>query len=35
MDYQLTKAGKAFIPLLEGISEWVIEYCPEAAERVE
>ncbi len=34
VDYQLTGAGKALIPILGCISEWVTEYCPDAAERI-
>jgi DNA-binding HxlR family transcriptional regulator len=34
VDYQLTDAGKAFIPILERISTWVLAYCPEAAEKI-
>jgi DNA-binding HxlR family transcriptional regulator len=35
VEYELTDAGKAFIPILDGISSWVIAYCPEAAGRIE
>lgn len=35
VEYHLTDAGKALIPILETISYWVLEYCPEAAERIE
>ena len=34
VDYQSTDAGKAFIPILERISTWVLAYCPEAAEKI-
>ncbi len=35
VDYHLTDAGKALIPILETISTWITEYCPEAADRIE
>jgi DNA-binding HxlR family transcriptional regulator len=35
VEYELTNAGKAIIPILESISKWVIEYCPEVAKRIE
>ncbi len=35
VDYYLTDGGKARIPILESISTWVTEYCPEAAARIE
>jgi DNA-binding HxlR family transcriptional regulator len=35
VEYQLTDAGKALIPILESISSWVQDFCPGAAERIE
>jgi DNA-binding HxlR family transcriptional regulator len=35
VEYELTPAGKAFIPILESISDWVTEYCPDAAGMIE
>ena len=35
VEYELTPAGKAFIPILESISDWVTEYCPGAAGMIE
>lgn len=35
VDYQLTDAGKALIPILEHISTWVTAYCPDAAKMIE
>ncbi len=35
VEYHLTKAGKALIPILNTISAWVLEYCPEAAGKIE
>lgn len=35
VEYKLTAAGKALIPILESINKWVVEYCPEAAKRIE
>lgn len=35
VEYELTEAGKALVPILEGIDKWVVEYCPEAAKRIE
>jgi DNA-binding HxlR family transcriptional regulator len=35
VEYELTDAGKAIIPILENISKWVVEYCPEVAGRIE
>jgi DNA-binding HxlR family transcriptional regulator len=35
VEYTLTDAGKAFIPILGNISAWVLEYCPEAAGKIE
>ncbi|MGD0079739.1 MAG: helix-turn-helix domain-containing protein [Methanoregula sp.] len=34
VDYCLTGAGKALVPILESISTWVTEFCPDAAERI-
>jgi DNA-binding HxlR family transcriptional regulator len=35
VEYQLTDAGKALIPVLKNISSWVLAYCPEAAGKIE
>jgi len=35
VEYTLTDAGKAFIPILGRISAWVTEYCPDAAGMIE
>lgn len=35
VEYRLTSAGKALIPMLESISTWVLDYCPKAAEKIE
>jgi len=35
VEYRLTAAGKALIPILESISSWVLEFCPRAAERID
>jgi DNA-binding HxlR family transcriptional regulator len=35
VEYELTDAGKALIPILESISEWVITHCPEVAGMIE
>lgn len=35
VEYELTKTGRAFIPILDNISDWVIEYCPDAAQKIE
>jgi DNA-binding HxlR family transcriptional regulator len=35
VEYRLTDAGKAFIPILESISSWVTEYCPDTAKMIE
>jgi DNA-binding HxlR family transcriptional regulator len=35
VEYHLTEAGKALIPILGIISEWVLKYCPEAAELID
>ena len=34
VEYRLTDAGKALIPILESISTWVLDFCPCAAERI-
>ena len=34
VEYQLTDASKALIPILKEIAEWVIEYYPDAAEKL-
>jgi DNA-binding HxlR family transcriptional regulator len=31
VEYRLTAAGKALIPVLRHLSTWVTEYCPETA----
>ena len=34
VEYQLTDAGKAFIPIMKTITKWMLEYCPEVAEQI-
>jgi DNA-binding HxlR family transcriptional regulator len=35
VEYRLTAAGKALVPILESISSWVLAYCPDAACKIE
>ena len=35
VEYELTDAGKALIPILQSISEWVTTYCPKTADMIE
>jgi DNA-binding HxlR family transcriptional regulator len=34
VEYELTEAGRALIPILESIGRWVVDYCPEVADRI-
>jgi len=35
VEYELTDAGKALIPILEEVTRWVTEYCPETARLID
>ena len=35
VEYELTDAGKALIPILQSINEWVTAYCPKTADMIE
>ena len=34
VEYRLTDAGKALVPILESISSWVLAFCPAAAGKI-
>ncbi len=35
VEYELTESGRALMPILESISNWVVDYCPGVASRIE